>query len=134
MTERSLFLIKPNAVANGHIGDIVSIIERHKFRIINIKIITFNPELSRRFYADHLGKEFYQRLESFMCSGNTIALLLEKENAIAELREIMGDVMPEKRKPGTIRALYGEGVTNNGAHASDSVKNAQKEIQIIFGD
>jgi nucleoside-diphosphate kinase len=132
MIEQSLFLIKPNAVAEGHVGHIISMLEDHGFAILQMKLFRFDPELSRRFYKDHLNQEFYPRLESFMCSGDTIALLLEKENAIHELRELMGDVMPEKRKPGTIRALYGKGITDNGAHASDCIESAKREIRVIF--
>ncbi|MCK9557846.1 MAG: nucleoside-diphosphate kinase [Candidatus Cloacimonetes bacterium] len=132
MIERSLFLIKPNAVAHHHVGHIISILEEHRFNILNIKLFRFDEQLCRLFYADHLNKDFYPRLESFMCSGDTVALLLERENAIHLLREIIGDVIPEKRKPGTIRALYGDGITDNGAHASDSPESAQREIAIIF--
>jgi nucleoside-diphosphate kinase len=131
MKQRCLFLIKPNAI--GNIGKIITLIEENGFDILDLKMIRFNPQLSREFYQEHLKKEFYPRLERFMCSGNTVALLLEKENAIAEIRELLGDVIPEKRKPGTIRALYGEGVTDNGGHASDSVESAKREIGIIFG-
>jgi len=133
MSERCLFLIKPNAIAEHNVGKIISKIEEHRFEIINIRLFRFDPILSRHFYAEHVGKEFYPRLESFMCSGSTIALLLKKENAIHDIRELLGDVLPEKRKPGTIRALYGQRVTENAGHASDSVEHAAREIEIIFG-
>ncbi|MDI3503392.1 MAG: nucleoside-diphosphate kinase [Candidatus Cloacimonadota bacterium] len=132
MIEQSLFLIKPNAVSSRHVGHIITMLEEHDFAIRQMKLFRFDQELARRFYQEHLEKEFYPRLESFMCSGNTVALLLEKEHAIHELRELMGEVEPEKRKPGTIRALYGNGVTDNGAHASDSAASAIREIGIIF--
>ena len=132
MIERSLFLIKPNAVYHRHIGHIISILEEHGFRILDMKLVHFDTQLCRLFYAEHLQNDFYTGLESFMRSGPTVALLLEKENAIHLLREIMGDVIPAKRNAGTIRALYGEGITDNGAHASDSQQSAQREISIIF--
>lgn len=132
MIERCLFLVKPNAIAYRNVGHIITMIEEHGFDILDIKLFAFDPALSRHFYAEHADKEFYPRLEDFMCRGNTIALILEKENAIHEIRELLGDVMPEKRKPGTIRALYGQGITDNGAHASDSLESAEREIGIIF--
>ncbi len=134
MIQRSLFLIKPNAVAKRHVGHIISILEETGYQIKKIRLLRFDQELCRDFYKDHLGKEFYPRLESFMCSGDTVALLLEKDEAISDLRELMGDVVPEKRKPGTIRALYGDGVTDNGTHASDSTGSAKREIGIVFPD
>ncbi len=133
MIRQSLFLIKPNAVAEGHVGDIISIVEREHFRIKAMRMFRFDKELSALFYKDHLNKEFYPRLESFMCSGDTVAMILEKENAIHDLRELMGDVIPEKRKPGSIRALYGKGITDNGAHASDCEQSAVREIKVLFG-
>ncbi|MCB5234054.1 MAG: nucleoside-diphosphate kinase [Candidatus Cloacimonetes bacterium] len=132
MIEQTLMLIKPNAVRDGHIGDIISIIERDGFTIKKMKQMRFDENLAAKFYQEHLGKGFYERLLSFMCSGDSVALLLEKENAIAGLRELMGDVVPEKRKPGTIRALYGADVTENGVHGSDSPESAVREIGIVF--
>jgi len=132
MIQQSLFLIKPNAVAEGHVGQIITMLESSGFKIRDIRLFRFDDKLAAEFYKDHLGKDFYPRLQSFMCSGDSFALLLEKENAIEDLRELMGDVIPEKRKPGTIRALYGQGVTDNGAHASDCAKSAAREIKVIF--
>lgn len=127
-------MIKPNAVAEGHVGEIITMLEKVGFKIKAMRMFRFDKELSALFYKDHLDKEFYPRLERFMCSGDTIAMVLEKENAIHDLRELIGDVIPEKRKAGTIRALYGNGITDNGAHASDSAKSALREISILFGD
>ncbi|HQP26372.1 MAG TPA: nucleoside-diphosphate kinase, partial [Candidatus Syntrophosphaera sp.] len=79
------------------------------------------------------GKEFFDRLVEFMCSAPSVALLLEKENAVKELRELIGDADPEKRGPGTIRDLYAEGVTENAVHASDSEASAERETRLIFG-
>jgi len=95
----------------GHIGDIISIIERDGFKVKKMKLLRFDENLAAEFYREHIGKSFYDKLVAFMCSGDSVALHLEKEDAIARLRELMGDVEPEKRKPGTIRALYGEDKT-----------------------
>jgi nucleoside-diphosphate kinase len=134
MTQQTLFLIKPDAVAHGHVGQIIAMIEAQGFHIVAIRKFSFTPELAATFYAEHIGKEFYTRLVNFMCSGDTIGMILEKENAIPDLRELIGDVEPAKRKPHTIRALYGEGVTENAVHASDCPASAAREIPIIFPD
>ncbi len=132
MTEQTLLLIKPNATAKGHIGDILSIIEKHGYRILQLKSFRFDKELADKFYAEHIGKEFFERLVSFMTSGMTVAALLEKENAVPDLRELIGDTNPEKRKPGTIRYLYADSMTENAVHASDSHDHALHEISLIF--
>jgi len=132
MNQQTLLLIKPNAVAHQHVGHIISIIEDYGFTIMNIKVFQFTREKAEFFYIMHKGKGFYERLVDFMCSGVTFALLLEKKNAVEELRELIGEVEPEKRKPGTIRALYADGVTENAVHASDSLANAKREISLIF--
>lgn len=132
MNQQTLLLIKPNAVAHQHVGHIISIIEDYGFTIMNIKVFQFTREKAEFFYIMHKDKGFYERLVDFMCSGVTFALLLEKKNAVEELRELIGEVEPEKRKPGTIRALYADGVTENAVHASDSLSNAKREISLIF--
>ncbi|MGC9361555.1 MAG: nucleoside-diphosphate kinase [Candidatus Syntrophosphaera sp.] len=132
MSERSLLLIKPNAVEHHHVGHIISILEEAGFELEEIKEFQFTPESAGVFYAMHQGKDFYDRLISFMCSGPTIGIIVKKDNAIEGLREIIGAVDPQERKPGTIRALYAEGVTENAVHASDSRENAKREIGLIF--
>lgn len=132
MKQRTLLLIKPNAVLHRHAGEIIHMIEQSAFLMRDLKIIRFDADLAAKFYAEHLGKEFYPRLIDFMCSGNTIAVLLEKENAITDLRKLVGDTDPAKREPFTIRALYAEGITENAVHASDSPEHADREISLIF--
>jgi len=133
MIQKTLLLIKPDAVKAKHAGEIITMLEHHGFEIIQAKVFRFDQELSRRFYKDHLEKEFYPRLEAFMCSGTSWALELEREEAVHELRELLGDVIPEKRAEGTIRARYGTGITDNGAHGSDCPDSALREIGVIFG-
>lgn len=132
MTERSLLLIKPNATHKKHIGEIIAIIESSGFDILKIKSFRFDLPLAHQFYAEHIGKEFFDRLVTFMTSGMTVALLVEKDDAVPELRELVGDTYPEKRKPGTIRALYADSVTENAVHASDTHDHALYEIGLIF--
>jgi len=133
MIQRSLLLIKPNAVRHGHIGHIISLIEKGGYHLVALKLFRFDRGLASEFYAEHLGKSFFDKLVDFMMSDDTVAIVVEKENAIQDLRELIGAIEPEKRKPGTIRFLFGEGVTENGVHASDSELSAFREIGVIFG-
>ncbi len=133
MKQRSLLLIKPNAVRHGHIGHIISLIENGGYHLAALKLFRFDKELASKFYAEHVGKGFFEKLVEFMMSDDTVAIVVEKENAIQDLRDLIGAVEPEKRKPGTIRFLYGEGVTENGVHASDSEPSAIREIEVVFG-
>ncbi len=132
MNQRTLLLIKPNAVLHRHAGEIIHMIEESAFLMRDLKIMRFDRALAEQFYAEHLGKEFYPRLLDFMCSGDTIAVLLEKENAVRDLRKLVGDTDPAKREPRTIRALFAEGITENAVHASDSPDHAAREISLIF--
>ncbi|MFA7057444.1 MAG: nucleoside-diphosphate kinase [Candidatus Cloacimonadales bacterium] len=133
MIQTTLLLIKPNAVKNKNIGDIISIIEKDNFLIKDIKLIQFDEALINIFYQDHLGKPFFNELTKFMQSDITIAFKLERENAIAELRKVNGDANPINRDPSSIRALYADSVTANAVHSSDSESNAKRELAIIFG-
>ncbi|MBW6514936.1 MAG: nucleoside-diphosphate kinase [Candidatus Syntrophosphaera sp.] len=134
MSQRSLLLIKPNAVLHHHVGHVISILEEAGFELDQIKEFQFTPEAAAVFYEAHKGKGFYERLIAFMCSGPTIALIVEKDNAVEDLRELIGEVDPARRKPGTIRDLYAEGVTENAVHASDSLDNAEREIALLFAE
>jgi nucleoside-diphosphate kinase len=133
MSQQSLLLIKPNAVRHGHIGHIISLIERGGYHLCALKLFRFDQNLAEQFYAEHVGKEFFPKLVEFMMSDDTVAIVVQKENAIHDLRDLIGAVQPELRKPGTIRFLFGEGVTENGVHASDSPESAKREIEVIFG-
>jgi nucleoside-diphosphate kinase len=132
MTGQTLLLIKPNATAKGHIGEIITIIEQNNYEIRQLKSFRFDLDLANAFYEEHVGKEFFARLVKFMTSGLTVAALLVKENAVSDLRALIGDTNPEKRKPGTIRYLYADSITENAVHASDSPKHAKREIDLIF--
>jgi len=133
MSDKSLLLIKPNAIMHKHAGEIISMVESHAFLLRDIKILKFTPETAASFYQEHKGKEFYDRLIAFMCSGPTIALLLEKHDAVNSLRDLVGDTDPAKRKEHTIRYRFADGVTENAVHASDSIDHAKREIRLIFG-
>lgn len=132
MIEQSLMLIKPNAVNKNHVGHIITITEEHGFTLKNIKVLQFDRQSAAEFYMVHEGKEFFERLLDFMCSGTTVALLLERKDAVNKLRELVGDADPEIRKPNTIRATFADSITENAVHASDSPLTAKREIALIF--
>lgn len=130
--ERSLVLIKPDAVKNKNVGNIISIYEKHNFKIEQIKILIPDELLLSRHYEEHKGKDFYLELIEFMRSDRVVALVLTGENAVNEVRKINGSTNPYEAEEGTIRKAYGTGLTMNAVHASASVEEAEKEISIWF--
>ena len=132
MIEQSLLIIKPNAVVHHHIGHIITMVEQAGFNLKYLQTFQFTPELASVFYEMHKGKNFYDRLVNFMCSAPCVGIIVEKENAIEDLRDLIGDVNPDIRKVGTIRDFFAEGITENAVHASDSKESAEREINIIF--
>ncbi|ETO25040.1 hypothetical protein RFI_12103 [Reticulomyxa filosa] len=131
--EQTLGLIKPNAYSKR--ADIIGLIKKDGFTIAEQKEVTLTRNQVENFYAEHRGKKFYDELCTFMTSGPTIALLLEKADAIKEWRRVMGPTSVEtakKEAPNSIRALYGENVTKNAAHGSDSPESAKREVGFFF--
>jgi len=129
----TLLMIKPNCTEKNEIGKILTMVEESGFVIERAKMFAFDKDLVAGFYAEHIGKEFFARLQDFMCSGKTLAVVLSKDNAIDDLRELVGNTDPSKAKAGTIRASFGVNVTRNGVHASDCPASAQREIEFHFG-
>ena len=129
---RTLLMIKPNCTKINKIGEILTIVEKAGFVIEAAKMLNFDKKTVAGFYAEHIGKDFFPRLEKFMCSGKTLAVVLSKDNAIEDLRMLVGDTNPDTAKEGSIRALYGLNVTQNGVHASDSPSSALREINFLF--
>ena len=132
MKSRTFTMIKPNAVENGHTGKILDRILCAGFRICALKMVCLNRNDAEQFYAVHQGKPFFRRLVTFMTSGPVIVAVVEKDNAVSELRRIVGNTDPEKAEEGTIRKLFAESLTRNAIHASDSEENAQKEWSHFF--
>ena len=130
--EQTLLIIKPNAVEDHHIGAIITILEENKVVIKNIKMETLGRDRAEEFYSIHRGKPYFFRLIDFMTSGPVVELLLEREDCINFIRNLIGATDPMNADEGTIRKLYGRNVTQNAAHASDSVENARREIQFVF--
>ena len=132
MEERTLLLIKPDAVHNGNIGEIITIIERNYYHIIRLKMLKMDEQLAKEFYAVHKNKHFFNDLIKFMTSGNIVALELKRENAITHLRKLIGVTDSRKAEKGTIREKYGTDNRVNAVHASDSPQSAEQEIKTIF--
>jgi nucleoside-diphosphate kinase len=130
--EQTLSIIKPDAVASNHIGDIISRFEREGLRIAAIKMALLTQNQAGKFYNAHHDRPFYPELVKFMSSGPVVVMVLEGENAIAKNRQLMGATNPQKAERGTIRAEFAESVTRNAVHGSDSPEAAQEEISFFF--
>lgn len=125
-------MIKPSAVAAGHAGEITAMIEKAGFRLVAMKLIHLSRQQAGQFYAEHSGKGFYDDLTKFMSSGPIIAAILEKDNAVAEFRKLIGATDPSKAEPGTVRNLYGVSMTENAVHGSDADATAEREGGFFF--
>lgn len=125
-------MIKPDAVANNHIGPILAKINEAGFRIVAMKYTRLTPETAGRFYEVHKERPFYGELCEYMSSGPIVAAILEKENAVADFRKLIGATDPSKAEPGTIRALFAKSIAANAVHGSDSDENAVIEGNFYF--
>ncbi len=130
--ERTLTIIKPDAVAAGHIGDIIKLFEAQKFRIVAARLVNLSKKEAEGFYAVHRSKGFFESLTNFMSSGSALVMVLEAENAIKRLREVMGATNPANAAPGTIRKLYAASIESNAVHGSDAPETAAYEISYFF--
>lgn len=131
-TEKTLSIIKPDAVAKGHIGEIISRFEKSGLKVIAAQMIQLTEDQAEQFYAVHEGRPFFSALVQFMSSGPIFVQILEGENAIARNREIMGATNPKEAAPGTIRADFAESIDHNAVHGSDSKETALEEIDFFF--
>jgi nucleoside-diphosphate kinase len=130
--ERTFGIIKPNAVLNGHVGEIISAIEREGFTIHGLRMAHLSSELIRGFYAEHVAKPFFKDLETFMLEGPVILMVIEGENAIARWRELMGATDPSKAAPGTLRRKFADSFTKNAVHGSDAPASAERDVHYFF--
>jgi nucleoside-diphosphate kinase len=131
--ERTLLIIKPDAVAQNVIGEIIRRLEESDFRVAALKKVYLTPERAAEFYAVHKERPFYNDLLDFMTSGPCVPIALDRDNAVAFLREIIGSTNPEEAAEGTIRKDFATNIQNNAVHASDSVENAAAEVAFFFG-
>jgi nucleoside-diphosphate kinase len=130
--ERTLSIIKPDAVAKGAVGAILATFEKAGLRPIALKMIQLTEQQARGFYAVHKARPFYGDLVKFMTSGPVVVSVLEGENAIARNRELMGATDPAKAAPGTIRAQWASDIERNAVHGSDAPETARVEIGYFF--
>ena len=131
-TNRTFTMIKPDAVANGHIGAIINDITSAGFKIIALKYTKLTSETAGKFYEIHKERPFYNDLVSFMSSGPIVAAILEKDNAIEDFRKLIGATNPAQAEEGTIRRKYAESIEANAVHGSDSDENAVIEGDFFF--
>jgi nucleoside-diphosphate kinase len=130
--ERTLTIIKPDAISAGHLGDIIKIFDSHHFKVVAARLVKLSKAEAEGFYAVHRGKPFFESLTHFMSSGPAMVMVLEGENAITRLREVMGATDPAKAASGTIRKLYAESIERNAIHGSDGPETAAFEISYFF--
>lgn len=131
--ERTLVIIKPDAVQRGLIGPIVTRFERRGLRIVGMKLMQIDDALARRHYAIHEGKPFYEPLIAYITSGPVVVMVLEANDAINTVRRTMGATKPVEAAPGTIRADFGLEVGRNLVHGSDGAETAASEVELFFG-
>jgi nucleoside-diphosphate kinase len=129
---RTFTMIKPDAVKAGNIGNILAMINKAGFRIVAMKYTKLSPVKAGEFYEVHKERPFYQELVDFMSSGPIVAAALEKDNAVADFRELIGATNPAEAAEGTIRALYATSIGENAVHGADSDDNAAREIAFHF--
>jgi nucleoside-diphosphate kinase len=132
--ERTLSIIKPDAVRKHYIGAILARFEKSGFTPVAMKMVQLTEQQAQGFYIEHEGREFYPALVEFMTSGPVLLLVLQAENVIASYREVIGTTDPTTAAPGTIRADFAETTRYNAVHGSDSPESASREIAYFFAD
>ena len=130
--QRTLSIIKPDAVARNLIGEIIARFEKNGLRVVAARMLRLSREQAGGFYAEHEGKPFYNDLVAYMTSGPVVVQVLEGDDAIARNRQLMGATNPRNAEPGTIRADFAESVEANAVHGSDSAASAEREIAYFF--
>lgn len=130
--EQTLIVVKPDGFKRGLVGKIIARFEEKGFQIVNLKSFQFDEQTAKKFYDAHKDKHFFNELVSFICSGKTVACILEGNNAIATVRLMVGNTKSSEALTGTIRGDFGLGFTDNIIHASDSAESFIKESKIIF--
>ena len=134
MTERTLMIIKPDAVSRNAIGAVVKHVEEEGFRVVEMRMATLTYAQAAEFYAVHRERPFYGSLLEFMTSGPSVCAVLEREDAVSTLRDVVGATDPAKAAAGTIRRAHGTNVQENAVHASDSTENGDREVAFFFGE
>jgi nucleoside-diphosphate kinase len=131
-TQRTLTIIKPDSTAAGHIGEIIADIEKAGFRILGMRMLRLSQEQAKAFYAVHKERPFYNDLVKFMTEGPVVPMALEREDAIATLRNLMGETDSKKAAKDTVRGKFGTDIERNAIHGSDAPETAANEIAFFF--
>lgn len=134
MSDRTLILIKPDAIARGLVGEIIARIERKGLRLARMDLRTIDRGIAGHHYAEHADKPFYEDLVSFITSGPLVAMIVEGPDAVGQMRALMGATKPSEATPGSIRGDLATEITQNLVHGSDSPDSAAREIATFFGD
>ncbi len=134
MSNRTFTIVKPDSVRKGNFGKVISRIEGEGFRILGLKKVSLSRAQAEGFYAVHRERPFFGSLVEYMTSGPVYVAALQRENAVAHLRQIMGATDPQKADAGTIRKDFGESIEQNAIHGSDSDENAKLEISFFFAE
>jgi nucleoside-diphosphate kinase len=132
--ERSLVLIKPDAIQRGLAGEIISRLEKKGLKIVAMKMLHIDKNLAQRHYAIHKGKAFFDDLVNFITSSPVIAIVFQGKDGVEIIRQMMGETDPAKAHMGTIRGDFGIDIGHNLVHGSDSLENASKEIDLFFSE
>jgi nucleoside-diphosphate kinase len=130
--ERTFAIVKPDAVKDGHMGEIISTIEQSGLRLVGLKLTRLSSALCQGFYHEHVGKGFYPELETFMTEGPVALMVLEGENAILRWRDLMGATNPAHAAEGTLRKRFGANIGRNATHGSDKPESARFEVGYFF--
>ena len=131
--ENTYVMVKPDGVARGLVGEVVSRLERKGLTLENMRMLTISTEMAGRHYAEHTDKPFFGELVEFITSGPVVATEWSGESAVSVARTLMGGTDPAEAAPGTIRGDFGIVITHNIVHGSDSVESAERELAIFFG-
>jgi len=132
--EQTFAMIKPDAVEDGYTGAIISRIEQEGFTILRLEKCLLESELVEEFYGEHKERSFFGEMVDGICSGPVILMALERENAVAGWRDLIGATDPAKAADNTLRKLYGRHIGSNAVHGSDAVETAERELDLMFSD
>jgi len=131
---KTLLMVKPDTVGSGHYGEIISMLLKNRFNITNLRMREFTRDEAEAFYAVHKEREFFPALVDYITSGPVVAIQIEGDDIVQQIRTFIGTTNPADAPPGTIRYVYGTSLQNNAVHASDSTDSSEKELAIVFGD
>jgi len=132
LSQQTLIILKPDSVKRNLVGEILLRFEKRGFVISKLKMLTFTREMAEQFYFVHNTKPFFDELVTYITSGKVVVAVIAGDNAIEETRQIIGKTNPQEASPGTIRGDFGNNITENSIHASDSTESFDKEVNVVF--